>query len=126
MKKHAVCDTEKIKLKRAYDPPSKEDGTRILVDRLWPRGISKTDLKIHLWLKDAAPSANLRKWFSHDPEKWDEFKKKYFGELSKNPKVLLPIIEASKAGKVTLIYGARDTEHNQALCLIEFLNALNT
>jgi uncharacterized protein YeaO (DUF488 family) len=121
MKKHPPIDFENIKLKRAYDPPSKEDGTRILVDRLWPRGIKKADLKIDLWLKDVAPTVDLRKWFAHDPEKWVEFEKKYFDELNQNLEALKPIIESLKTGVITFVYGAHDIKHNHALCLKHFL-----
>lgn len=111
----------KIKIKRVYDPASKEDGIRILVDRLWPRGIKKTDLKLDIWLKEAAPSTPLRKWFSHDPAKWGDFQKKYIKELEKNPEALEPIWKALDQGQVTLLYSARDPEHNQAVCLENFL-----
>lgn len=111
-----------IKLKRVYDPPAKEDGTRFLVERLWPRGIKKTDLKIDAWLKEAAPSTVLRKWFSHDPEKWLEFQKKYSSELDKNPESWEPIMEALKKGIVTLIYSSHDTEQNNAVCLKKYLD----
>lgn len=112
---------KQIKLKRVYDPTSKEDGFRILVDRLWPRGIKKEDLNVDLWLKDVAPSSELRKWFSHDPAKWAEFQKKYIHELEEDPSSLTPIIDALKKGPVTLIYAAHDTEHNHALCLKHFI-----
>lgn len=110
-----------IKVKRAYDPPAKEDGTRILVDRLWPRGVTKEKLKLDQWLKEVAPSSELRKAFHHDPAKWDHFKKEYLAELKENPEVVQSILEALKKGSVTLIYGARDTEHNHALILKNFL-----
>lgn len=113
----------KIKLKRAYDPVSEEDRIRILVDRLWPRGIKKTELKLDAWLKDVAPSTALRKWFSHDPAKWIEFQKKYFAELDENPAAWAPIIKALEHTPVTLIYSAKDSEHNHALCLKNYLNS---
>ena len=111
-----------IQIKRVYDPSSRTDGTRLLVERLWPRGVKKTSLEIKSWLKDVAPSAELRKWFSHDPAKWDEFRSRYFAELEANPDAWQPIIEAANHGTVTLIYSSHDTEHNNAVALKEFLN----
>ncbi|KAF3362783.1 putative protein YeaO [Chlamydiales bacterium STE3] len=111
----------KIKIKRAYDPASEEDGIRILVDRLWPRGVKKTKLKLNVWLKDVAPSTALRKWFSHDPAKWVEFQQRYALELEENPKSWEPIMKALEHASITLIYGAHDSEHNHALCLKNYL-----
>jgi uncharacterized protein YeaO (DUF488 family) len=111
-----------INIKRVYDPVSGTDGTRLLVERLWPRGVKKTSLKIDSWLKDVAPSTELRQWFSHDPAKWDEFRHRYFNELKINPEAWQPIIEAAHQGVVTLIYSSHDTEHNNAVALEEFLN----
>jgi uncharacterized protein YeaO (DUF488 family) len=110
-----------IKVKRAYDSPQPGDGTRFLVDRLWPRGIKKEDLKIDGWLKEAAPSDDLRKWFGHDPDRWEEFRQRYFLELDDKPTSLEPIRKAARQGDVTLVYSARDTEHNQAVALKEYL-----
>ncbi|MGH6895486.1 MAG: DUF488 domain-containing protein [Geminicoccaceae bacterium] len=110
-----------IDLKRAYDPPAGSDGHRILVDRIWPRGITKADLRIDAWLKDMAPSDDLRKWFGHDPKKWDEFKKRYARELEQRPDALEQLVEIAKAGHVTLVFGARDTLHNNAVALKEHL-----
>ena len=110
-----------INIKRVYDPFSSTDGTRLLVERLWPRGVKKTSLEIKGWLKDVAPSAELRKWFSHDPAKWDEFRTRYFSELDANPDAWQPIIEVARHGTVTLIYSSHDTEHNNAIALEEFL-----
>lgn len=110
-----------INLKRAYDPASSTDGTRLLVERLWPRGITKTSLKVKSWLKDVAPSAGLRKWFSHDPAKWDQFRRRYFDELKANPDTWQPILQAARRGTVTLVYSSHDTEHNNAVALQEFL-----
>ena len=110
-----------ITIKRVYDPISRTDGTRLLIERLWPRGIKKTSLEINGWLKDVAPSAELRKWFSHDPAKWNEFRNRYFTELEANPDAWHPIIEAARRGTVTLIYSSHDTEHNNAVALEEFL-----
>ena len=112
-----------INIKRVYDAVSSTDGTRLLVERLWPRGIKKTSLKIDRWLKDVAPSTELRQWFSHDPAKWDEFRRRYFYELTTNPDARRPIIEAAQHGTVTLIYSSHDTEHNNAVALEEFLRA---
>ena len=107
-----------IKIKRAYQPADDEDGFRILVDRLWPRGISKEKAKLDLWLKDVAPSNELRKWFSHDPGRWEEFQNKYREELKSKKKIIKQIkdIERGKS-TITLIYGAKDEEHNNALVL---------
>lgn len=110
-----------IQLERAYDAPGKGDGTRFLVERLWPRGVKKESLHIKEWLKDVAPSTELRKWFSHDPAKWDEFRRRYFAELKENPEAWKPILEAEHKGTVTLIYSSHDTEHNNAVALQEFL-----
>jgi uncharacterized protein YeaO (DUF488 family) len=107
-----------IRIKRIYEQAAEEDGFRILIDRLWPRGINKETAKIDLWLKEVAPSNELRKWFSHDPEKWEEFKKRYAKELAANQSLLKEIrqIEKKKA-TVTLLYSARDVEHNNAVAL---------
>ena len=110
-----------VQLKRAYDEIAPADGTRILVDRVWPRGITRDALKIDSWLKDVAPSTALRKWFGHDPARWQEFQKKYFKELDANPAAWTPILEAARKHKVTLLYGARDTEHNNAVALGNYL-----
>jgi uncharacterized protein YeaO (DUF488 family) len=110
-----------IDLKRAYDPPARSDGRRILVDRVWPRGIAKDDLQIDAWLKVLAPSTGLRKWFGHDPAKWDEFKKRYARELEQRSEALEDLVEKARAGHVTLVFGAKDTEHNNAVALREIL-----
>jgi uncharacterized protein YeaO (DUF488 family) len=110
-----------IDLKRAYDQPARSDGHRILVDRIWPRGIAKADLRIDAWLKDLAPSDGLRKWFGHDPEKWGEFKTRYAGELEQHAEALEQLVEIAKAGHVTLVFAARDTEYNNAVALKEHL-----
>jgi uncharacterized protein YeaO (DUF488 family) len=112
-----------INLKRVYDPPKKTDGKRFLVERLWPRGIKKENLKIDLWIKEVGPSTELRKWFSHDPTKWEEFQKKYIVELDAHPEAWSPIVEAMAKGAVTLIYSSRDTEHNNAVCLKNYLES---
>jgi uncharacterized protein YeaO (DUF488 family) len=110
-----------INLKRAYDQVAETDGYRVLVDRIWPRGIAKDDLRIDAWLKDVAPSAGLRKWFRHDPAKWDEFKRRYAGELEQHSDALEQLVEKARTGRVTLVFGARDTEHNNAVALKEHL-----
>lgn len=111
----------KLGLKRVYEEASKSDGYRILVDRLWPRGLTKEAAHIDMWLKDAAPSSELRKWFNHEPEKWEQFRAGYLDELKQHPECVEPIKEHIHKGPVTLVYGARDEEHNQALVLKEFL-----
>lgn len=110
-----------LKLKRVYEDSERSDGARFLVERLWPRGIKKEQLKLDAWLKNVAPSDSLRRWFGHDPLKWSEFQKKYRAELSDNPDAWKPILEAAKRGRVTLLYSSRDTEHNNALVLKSFL-----
>ena len=110
-----------IQLKRAYDAPSKSDGFRILVDRLWPRGVTKAGARIDLWLKAVAPSTTLRKWFAHDPDKWPEFRKRYFKELASQKDALSEITSRARKGKVTLVYSAKDTEHNDAVALKEYI-----
>ncbi len=112
-----------IKIKRAYDPPKKSDGRRILVDRLWPRGISKSSAQIDLWLKEIAPSDALRKWFGHDPEKWSEFRKRYARELAGNPEAIAQIREHGGKEIITLVYGAKDQQHNNAVALKEYLES---
>lgn len=103
-----------------YDHPSDADGTRILIDRLWPRGLSKKDAQVDRWLKEVAPSTELRKWFGHDPEKWAEFKKRYRVELEDNP-ALAELIEVAREGDITLVYAAKDQMHNHAVVLEEIL-----
>ncbi len=114
-----------VLLKRAYEPPGADDGFRILVDRLWPRGVSRSFAHIDLWLKEIAPSTSLRKWFGHDPLKWDEFSERYFAELSHNPDAVEQLCEHLHHGVVTLVYGAKDHEHNHALVLKNHLEKLN-
>lgn len=108
-----------IRIKRIYDAPSQNDGYRVLVDRLWPRGINKEKAGIDIWLKDTAPSDGLRKWFNHDPQKWGNFKKKYFAELEHKHVILGTIIEKLEEG-VTLLYSAKDRQHNNAVALKEY------
>ena len=110
-----------IRLKRAYEKPGSQDGCRILVDRVWPRGVSKEDAKIDLWLKEIAPSGELRRWFGHDPEKWTEFKKRYAAELKERPEAVDELRRRADQGRLTLVFGARDEKHNNAVALKEFL-----
>lgn len=111
------------KIKRVYERPDKEDGVRILVDRLWPRGLTKAKASVDLWLKDVAPSTELRKWFGHDPAKWTEFKTRYRAELRENDEQVKLLKAEIAKGKVTLVYGAKDEEHNEAVVLQEFLSS---
>lgn len=108
----------KINIKRVYEAPAKEDGIRILVDRLWPRGLTKEKASVDVWLKEIAPSTELRKWFSHDPDKWAAFQKRYHKELKENKEQVSLLKEQMKKGTVTLVYGAKDEEHNEALVLL--------
>jgi uncharacterized protein YeaO (DUF488 family) len=111
-----------IKLKRAYEPPEEEDGYRILVERLWPRGLSRERIKIDLWIKDAGASPELRTWFGHDPEKWEEFRRRYFAEIRQRPEVIELLKDTlRKEGTITLIYAAHDEQHNNAVALKEYL-----
>jgi uncharacterized protein YeaO (DUF488 family) len=114
-----------IKVKRAYDAVSRTDGSRFLVERLWPRGLSKPTLQLDAWLKEAGPSTALRTWFSHDPEKWREFRRRYFRELDSRPEAWQPITAAARRGTVTLVYSSHDTEHNNAVALQEYLRDAN-
>lgn len=110
-----------IQIKRAYEAPDDQDGHRILVERLWPRGIKKEDLQIEAWLKDVAPSTTLRKWFNHQLERWPEFVARYHAELEAQPEGWQPLLSLAQTGPLTLIYSARDTTHNSALVLRDFL-----
>ena len=112
-----------VKLKRAYDAPSPDDGKRILVDRLWPRGLTKEKAKIAVWLKDIAPSPELRKWFAHDPKKWPEFQARYKDELKSNSSALAQLMTEAAQGPVTLIFAARDVDHNEAVVLQKILRS---
>lgn len=111
----------KLQLKRVYEPPSENDGLRVLVDRLWPRGLTKEVAAVDLWLKEIAPSAELRRWFGHDPGKWDEFRRRYRAELADMKDEIGMLRKRGGAGRVTLLYGARDETHNQAIVLKEFI-----
>lgn len=111
----------KVALKRVYEPPSDADGTRILVDRLWPRGLSKDRARVDLWLKEIAPTTALRQWFAHDPAKWDEFQRLYRAELKANDAAVSELKAALVSGPATLVYGAKDEAHNDAVVLAEYL-----
>lgn len=115
-----------FKLKRAYDEPTARDGARYLIDRLWPRGVTKASLKLDGWLKDAGPSTELRRWFNHGPKKWSEFRKRYFAELDQNPDAWKPLLGAARKGPVTLVYSAHDPEHNNAAALAGYLKGHST
>jgi uncharacterized protein YeaO (DUF488 family) len=110
-----------VRIKRAYEAPSTRDGARILVDRMWPRGLRKAEATLDQWLKDVAPSTALRQWFGHDPSRWEEFRRRYKRELARKGKLLDELRASARQGRVTLIYSARDTEHNQAVVLREVL-----
>jgi uncharacterized protein YeaO (DUF488 family) len=110
-----------IKIKRVYEPPARSDGRRFLVERLWPRGIRKEALNAEAWMKDVAPSGKLRKWFGHRPERWDEFRKRYWNELDDHPDAWQPLARAAGRGAVTLLYSARDTDRNSAVALRDYL-----
>jgi uncharacterized protein YeaO (DUF488 family) len=110
-----------IRIKRVYDPPAQEDGSRFLVERLWPRGKKKETLHMAAWYKEVAPSNELRRWFSHDPAKWKEFQLRYRAELAANRSGCQPLFDAAGQGNITLLYSAHDTEHNSALVLRSYL-----
>lgn len=110
-----------IQIKRAYDPPAKADGSRILVERLWPRGIKKEALKMDAWLKAVAPSTELRKWFNHDPANWPEFQRRYQEELGQHSEAWQPILDAAARGKVTLLFSSHEAEHNNVVALKSYL-----
>ena len=112
-----------IKTKRAYDSPREDDGYRILVDRLWPRGISKEKAKIDFWPKELAPSTELRKWYSHDPEKWAEFKSRYYDELKKNPELVKELLDYVSKGNVTFVYSSKELQLNNAVALKEYVES---
>ena len=110
-----------FKIKRAYKKPSRTDGRRVLVDRLWPRGVRKEQTRVDEWLKDLAPSADLRKWFAHDPSRWEEFRRRYLQELQEKPDAINELRRAGRRGTVTLIYAAKDEAHNNAEALKQYL-----
>lgn len=112
-------------IRRAYDPPTRNDGARILVDRVWPRGVRKDAAAIVAWARDVAPSDGLRKWFAHDPARWDEFRRRYRTELRTDPEAraaLHDLVARARTGRITLVYGAHDPEHNQAVALREVID----
>jgi uncharacterized protein YeaO (DUF488 family) len=111
----------KVEIKRVYEEPGEADGTRILVDRLWPRGLTKEKAKVDLWLKEIAPTTELRKWFGHDPERWAEFQRRYLDELKTRGEPLAMLRQEAAQGRVTLLFGARDVEHNEAVILQKVL-----
>jgi uncharacterized protein YeaO (DUF488 family) len=114
--------TADIRIKRVYNPPDKADGTRVLVDRLWPRGLRKEKAAVTLWLKEIAPSTELREWFGHDPARWTEFGHRYRAELARNDGAVAQLADLSKLGPMTLLYAAHDTEHNHAIVLSAYLS----
>ena len=115
---------DRVRLKRAYEPPDRADGTRVLVDRLWPRGVSKEKAAVKLWLKDLAPSTELRKWFGHDPERWPEFRKRYAAEVRQHPEAFCQLRELTRQGPITLVYFAHDEIRNDAVVLRSLLLGL--
>lgn len=112
-----------IRVKRVYDPPSPDDGLRVLVDRIWPRGMTKEQVQAQAWYKDVAPSTGLRQWFGHDRTRWEEFKRRYFAELDAKPESVAPLAAEAAKGRLTLLFSARDPECNQAVALKEYLLA---
>jgi len=110
-----------IKIKRIYDTPTEDDGFRILVDRLWPRGLTKEKAKVDLWLKEIAPSDQLRKWYAHDPKKWAEFRKRYFNDLDTKRELVNQIVQKMKEGDVTLLYSSKEEKINNAVALKEYI-----
>jgi uncharacterized protein YeaO (DUF488 family) len=113
----------KIQIRRAYDPPRRGEGHRVLVDRVWPRGLRKEALELDAWSAEVAPSASLRKWFGHDPGRWQEFQERYFAELDAKPDALGELARRARRGRLTLVYGARDPDHNNAVALAAYLRA---
>ena len=112
---------DRLRLKRVYDPADREDGVRVLVDRLWPRGLSREKAAVDEWMPDVAPSAELRRWFGHDPVRWEEFRRRYIAELDEHPDAVQALAARVHGRRATLVFGARDTEHNQAVVLGEYL-----
>jgi uncharacterized protein YeaO (DUF488 family) len=112
-----------IQVKRIYEPPSKSDGQRLLVERLWPRGMKKEAAQLNAWLRDVAPSTSLRQWFNHDPARWDEFQRRYREELDQHPEAWQPILDAAHHGKVTLLFSSHDAEHNNVVALKAYLQS---
>jgi uncharacterized protein YeaO (DUF488 family) len=119
MRKRITADS--VKLKRAYEPSAADDGTRILIDRLWPRGVRKADAAIDQWIKDIAPSTALRKWFDHDPARWQEFRRRYAVEIHEHPEQISRLRALARQGPITLVFSAHDEVHNDAVALRDFL-----
>lgn len=113
----------RIQIKHAYEAPASADGARFLVDRLWPRGVKKEALQLTGWVREVAPTTTLRKWFNHEPEKWPAFHQRYLAELKDNPETWAPLLNAAKKGRITLVFGAHDHEHNNAVALSGFLES---
>ena len=113
-----------IRIKRAYDKPEENDGYRVLVDRMWPRGVKKEDLKLDRWLKEIAPSNGLRQWFGHESDKWHEFRERYFKELSEKDESVRELIERARRGRIMLVFGAKNREKNNAVALKEYLTTV--
>ena len=113
-----------IKLKRAYDPPAESDGTRILVERLWPRGLSKERARIDWWAKDTAPSTELRKWFGHDPDRWDEFRLRYHAELDSRPEAVRELLDHARDDDVTFVYASKEERYNAAVALKDYVDGV--
>jgi len=114
--------SDRVWIRRAYDEPTNNDGYRVLVDRVWPRGVSKEDAQLDEWCKQIAPSTELRKWFGHDPERWEEFRSRYRAELGDRDDLVEALVERTRHRRVTLVFGAKDTEHNQAVVLAELID----
>lgn len=112
-----------IQIRRAYEPPARDDGYRILVDRVWPRGVSKAHLDLDEWQREIAPSTRLRQWFGHDPGRWNEFQKRYFAELDDKQDDVKALVKRARQGRITLVYGAKDSDHNQAVALRTYVRA---
>ena len=113
----------RIRIKRVYDPPGRADGVRLLAERLWPRGLQKAAARLDGWLRDAAPSTELRKWFGHDPMRWPEFQRRYRAELDRHPEAWQPVLDAARKGDVTLLFSSRDAEHNNVVALHQYLES---
>jgi uncharacterized protein YeaO (DUF488 family) len=115
--------SRRVWIRRAYEAPSRNDGYRVLVDRLWPRGVSKADAHLDEWVRDLAPSTELRQWFGHDPQRWEEFRRRYRDELGGHADVVARLVDVARHRRVTLVFGARDTAHNDAVVLREVIDA---
>ena len=110
-----------VRIRRAYDPPGRDDGHRVLIDRIWPRGVRKEELRVDEWARALAPSTRLRQWFGHDPARWEAFRKRYFAELDRQAEAVAALAERARRGRVTLVYGAKDEQHNNAVALRDYL-----